>query len=366
MGLESVTKLVDDALKGAKAPAQPDEDLPRLDIPSIGLGVLDRRQAHLTDEDRMDVVRSNMKALGAAGVEVSPLRVRYVEELEELCFGSTQGLDLESRSSRFSLTAQAQVRENSARMVSRTMSCRSFADACSRPLGADVARSVMQLCTAASMPDGPCPVVLDQAVIGLLLPLLLPAFDDARLESGKSFLSDKMGSAHGSSLVHIIDDATVPGGLQTRAFDRRGIPPVSIPLWVEGVPTGRYLGTTAAVAKGLRPSGHEGLDGALWPGNVIVRPGSRSRNMLFPDLGQLVLCTELVDSKVNLSTGALRLCLRSFSADASGTHGYIGDLWMETDVGALLGSVIHMASDQERHGFIDTPTWIIEGPWFQA
>jgi PmbA protein len=299
------------------------------------------------------------------GVEVVAGRVSYFEELQELCFLSTSGVDAQHRSTRFSLSAEGHVRERSSLSVSIELACRSFADACSRPLGAGVGKQIMAMCTAAARPEEPCVVVFSQSVIGGLLPKLLPAFENHRIESGGSFLSGRIGMPQGSSVVHIIDDASTPGGLQTRPFDARGIPPVPVPLWVEGVPTGRYLDLAAAHAAGLRSSGHLGMDGSLWPGNVIVRPGSRSRNMLFPDLGPLVICTELLGSKVNIKTGTLKLELRCYSADASGTHGYIGDLVMKTDVGTLLNSVIHLANDQERHGYVDTPTWILDGPWFE-
>jgi hypothetical protein len=86
--------------------------------------------------------------------------------------------------------------------------------------------------------------------------------------------------------------------------------------------------------------------------------------MLFPDLGELVLCTELLGSRVDLRSGSLNLKLRCFTHDSDG-GGYIGDLDMKTNVTDLLASVLHLASDQERHGFVDTPTWILRGPWFQ-
>ena len=209
------------------------------------------------------------------------------------------------------------------------------------------------------------PVVFSQTAAAHLLPQLIPAFENSRIESGNSFLSNRMGQAQGSSLVHVIDDASVPGGLQTRVVDSRGIPPVPVPLWVEGVPTGRYLGVQAAVEQGLRPSGHVGFDNGLWPGNLVVRPGSRSRNMLFPELGPLVICEELLDCKVNLATGSLKLKLRCFTGGYEMEPAYIGDLTMKTDVDSLLSSVIHMASDQERIDFVDTPSWILDGPWFE-
>ncbi len=87
--------------------------------------------------------------------------------------------------------------------------------------------------------------------------------------------------------------------------------------------------------------------------------------MIFPDLGALLICTELNSARVSLKTGKLTLDLRTFSRGADGESVYVGDQVMHTTVKELLASVTHLANDQTRHGFVDTPSWVLNGPWFQ-
>jgi predicted Zn-dependent protease len=153
--------------------------------------------------------------------------------------------------------------------------------------------------------------------------------------------------------------------MATRGFDERGVPPVSINLIKEGRAAGLYQGLGAAESVDARPSGHERTDGSIWPGNLVVRPGSRSRNMLFPDLGTFVLVAEITDAGgVDPATGEIDIGALVFVADASGELGCAGVHRLRCTTDELLSGVQRICNDQQRHGIVDTATWIVNGIWF--
>jgi PmbA protein len=193
----------------------------------------------------------------------------------------------------------------------------------------------------------------------------MAAFSAERIAEGGSYLQGRVGSRMASRELHVVDDARRAGGMATRGFDERGVPPISVNLIKEGRASGLYQGPRSAERTGARPSGHERADGTLWPGNLIVRPGSRSRNMLFPELGTFVLVTELTDTHgIDPATGEIDVGARVFVADTDGIRGCAGVHRLRCTADALLGGVQRVCNDQQRHGIVDTATWLVDGIWF--
>jgi len=242
------------------------------------------------------------------------------------------------------------------------MISRSFADVACRPLGIQLLRFLRALQTSAESPPSGCPIVLAPVVASELLPRLLEAFRFESVSAGRSFISNRMGEHIAGERLHIVDDASRNGGPCSRAFDERGIPPRPVQLIREGLTSELYQGVDSARAHDARPSGHERSSGDLWPGNLIVRPGNRSRNMVFPDLGTFALVEGLArPGTIDIETGNIRLPLHVFRASAGGAEGYVGEKTLNCNVVELLGAVTHLLSDHIREGFVDTPSWVLQG-----
>jgi PmbA protein len=191
---------------------------------------------------------------------------------------------------------------------------------------------------------------------------IAPAFDAERIAHRESFLCGKMNHAIAPSGLHVVDDAAMPAGLNTRAFDDWGVPPVPVPLIQEGVVAGFYLSDRQARRRGVRPSGHMSALQSVSPGNLIVRPGSRSRNMIFADLQKYLVATDLIEPLVlDLETGALELKVRLFLDSEDRSRGRLGTHVIQTDVLTLLSKIKQIGSDQSRFGAVDVGTWVLEG-----
>ncbi len=362
-GLDELDAVLDAAV-AAVAEAPREAPPPRLDGPDRGLSIRDPRQDRLDDATRRDVLAENLADLYDAEPAVREARFAYREVERERAVATSRGFDGVERDTRYRVEGSARG-EGSPHVVRVEVESRLFSDVAARPLGGRLALGVAALRKPASPPAGEPAVVLSQPVAAALLRALAPAFDAEAIEDGRSFLARFSGPDAppvGSALVHVHDDATIPGGLETRGFDGRGVPPVVLPLLKEGRLGAVYLSPRAARARDVRPSGHHHDDGRLWPGNLVVRPGNRSRNMIFPLLDGIVVLDELdAPPAVDLARGTVSLLGRAFAAGPQGITGFIGLRRLRATAPELLGAVTHVLNDHERHGSVDTPTWVLQG-----
>ena len=367
----SVHAAIDRALTKARG-AKPDPHAgppPRLDTPSRGLGVLDSRYPSIDDEARLDTIDWNVESCAGVDRDVRVDRFVYDEVLHTRTYMATGGRTAFEQSTRYRLTGEAHHTSDPAMGFTETNASRNFAEVASQPLGVRLGRRVLRTQTRAGLPTERRPIVLSQAVIAELLPRILRSARAERLDKGHSFVQRHAGRKIASAELHVVDDARLPGGYATRAFDDRGVPSVPITVLREGVLGGAYQGPESASAAhaDARPSGHETFDGGLWLGNLVVRPGNRSRNMLFPDLGLLAEIESLAAPPVvDPQTDRVTLKAHVWVLDAKEEHGYAGVHTLTAAVPDLLGAVIHVCSDHERHGIVDTPTWILDGVWFDG
>ncbi len=330
---------------------------PRYSHADVGLGLFDRRHANLDNESREEIVNDNIDAVrGVAGAV--PVRFQYVEIFSHRRFMTSGGIDQAERSTRYTLTGAVKSGDH---VIEHSVQSRHFADVASLPLGADMANQVIRYTDEKAYESGPTVVVLEPRVIAKIMEAVVPAFDRARVEAGKSFLKD--GRRIGSEKLHMVDDALQFGGLQTRAFDDRGVPALDLPLIREGAVGALYQSVEIARERDGRSCGHESANG-LWPGNLLFRSGTRSRNMIFPELGEFVILDELVvsdDKWFNTKTGTLKLTGHFFASDSGSPPEYVGVRTIDTSFAELWSGIQEVGNDQQRFGFVDVSTWIVDG-----
>lgn len=359
--------LVDQALSLARQAAPDPFEGPaeRMDLPTQGLQISDPRLPRLEETDRRDVIAYNEDAARSVSRSVVLGGFVYEELAVRRCVLTSRGQDGLENGSRFRLRGAVRAPGGAGPEVSGLVESRRFADVASMPMGGDLARRALALASPASWPERRMPLVLEPRVLAVLLPVLAMAFDGDRVARGQSFLrSDALDASQevGSTRLHLVDDACLPGALATRAFDDRGVPPMPLPLIREGTLGALYRSPRSARSRGTRPTGHTRADGSPWPGTLVVRPGSRSRNMMFPDVGRYLLIDEILDlSGVDLASGALRLPVRVALGEQGQVLGGLGEAALDTTITGLFGAIQEMASDTERHGSVDACTWVLEG-----
>ena len=86
--------------------------------------------------------------------------------------------------------------------------------------------------------------------------------------------------------------------------------------------------------------------------------------MMFPELGEFVILDQLVvhgSSWINIRKGTLALTGHYFSSDAGSTPTYIGVRTIRTKLRDLWSGIQEVGNDQQRHGFVDVSTWVVDG-----
>ncbi|MDP6931778.1 MAG: metallopeptidase TldD-related protein [Myxococcota bacterium] len=334
----------------------------RYDIPTSGLGLWDFRLEHITDEDRQEVVDNNDEGCRSAGSEVRCSAFVYDEKVTHRAYVASTGADAQESGTHYRLEGSAFLARDPGVCLTEVKESRLFADVGSVPMGVSLGRRLLSLKRKGRAPAGPLPLVLAPRVIAGILEHLAPAFDARLIQAGKSFLKDHLGTLIASPRVHLTDDAIMTGGLKARAFDGFGIPPIAIHLLREGVADQTYQAPEIAQTRGGRPTGHVDWDGSLWTGNLTLRPGKRSRNMIFAEMQKYLEVVDVDDfSGVNLSTGRLSLPARTIVAQGGQTEGHLGKIQLECSISELLSAVKELGNDQARYRNVDASTVVLEG-----
>lgn len=354
----------DAAAAAADAPEDPHAGPPdRMDIHTRGLSISDPRRKQLEDEDRQDILTWNWGTARSINARLRPQHFTLEERLLVRTFASSRGVTATEESTRYRVSgAVATSARGDDRVSTGEVVSRHFADIASRPLGAELGNRLEAGDRTTRMPAESLPLVIEPYIVADILAMVAPAFDAARLEAEQSCLQSLFGTRVAPSGLHIVDDAAVSGGLETRAFDARGVPTIPVPLLRDGVPTGVYLSPEQARRRDTRPTGHAGPGGSLWAGNLLLRPGTRTRNMLFADLNRYLMAIDTVAPiQLDIATGRLVLDVWMLLDGPERSPGKLGAYRVETTLPDFLASVVSIASDQSRYGPTVACTLITEG-----
>ena len=209
---------------------------------------------------------------------------------------------------------------------------------------------------------GPMPILFDPRVATTLLGHFVGAISGGAITRKASFLLEALGSQLFAKGVTIHDDPLRRRGLRSRAFDGEGLPVAASDLVADGVLTTWLADSAAARQLGIVPTGHavRGVSGApgAGPSNLVIQPGSRSREAMIAGVSNGILVTELIGQGVNGLTG-------DYSRGAAGfliVNGEIGPAVSEITIASNLKTMfasLEPASDLQVRRGIDSPTLLV-------
>ncbi|MFZ5480065.1 MAG: metallopeptidase TldD-related protein [Myxococcota bacterium] len=319
----------------------------RMPVRNTGLGIDDPRHGTLSDADRVEVLQLAERSLAQGGLRPRSLRYRQVRARR--AWMSSRGVEAEEGATTYELTAEVIAGEWD---VPHRIASRHFSDVASLPFGADLRRRAEPLARAAALPDAPLPVVLEPRVMAELVRGFAPAFAATSRSFALALLGKRLASPH----LHVTDDAGLHGGLQTCGFDERGVPPIAVALLKEGVVHGLFHDPESARAVGLRPTGHV-RDGAIRATNLVVRPGSRTRNVILAELRDYLAPDRA--PAVDLAGGRL-VGLVPVVVVRGGERVGTTRLSVDVPLAKVLGAVRELAADQERSAEVDASTVVLD------
>lgn len=330
----------------------------RIGSPTAGLGTADRRHAQLTAEDRLEAV-IDAERQTKADARFRSTGFSYEDEASWRALVNSRGVRLEESATRYRLAGGL---KGAGLELEEHLEGRAFASIASLPLGTQLVRRAQALLEDGEvLPAGPVRVVLTPLAMARVLDVLGECFVPERIADGSFFLAQD-GPAPTGDLLHVVDDGSATGGLRTRAFDDRGVPPVPLTLIREGRVDARFLDPEAARALDTRPTGHVWGD-RLGASNLLMRSGTRSINALLTELGgPSLLVDDLPDlSSLDLRTGALDVRVNGIVMAANKPVGAMRGVRLSGNLRDLLTQVVEVCSDTDRIGHVDASAIIANG-----
>ncbi len=342
-----------DAALAQAATAAPCADAGPADrMPQVtgSIGIDDRRHSGIADADRHEVLQTAERALAVGGVVLRS--IRYSERREVRSYLSSRDVALAGGATTYALEASASLGSTT---LSHRIASRHFSDVASLPFGTDLRRRLEALSTPTTLPEAPLPVVLEPRAMAALVRSLGPAFCATAID--RTFVGAFRGKALASPALHVTDDAALASGLLSRTFDDRGVPPITVAILREGVVNSLLHDPETARAAGLRPTGHVG-PGGLAPSNLVVRPGSRTRNVILTELKDFLVVDEMppVDLGNGRIAGEVNVVVFAGGQRQGGVRARV-----DTTAPVLLQQVAELAADQERSEEVDAPTAVFRG-----
>ncbi|MBI5695818.1 MAG: TldD/PmbA family protein [Nitrospirae bacterium] len=207
----------------------------------------------------------------------------------------------------------------------------------------------MQLLGAKKATSGMFPVMLDNIVASEFLGVLAGSFSAESLQKGKSMFADRLGKVVCSPLITILDDALLPGGAGSRAFDDEGMPSRTTPLMVEGRLEGFLHNAYTAKKAGCTSTGNGSRGGfRSLPGvgstNLYIKNGDVSPKDLIASVKSGLLVKEVLGMHTaNPISG-------DFSVGVSGLWIEGGKVSHPVREAAISGNVLTMFSEVDAVG----------------
>ncbi|MEO8026458.1 MAG: metallopeptidase TldD-related protein [Bryobacteraceae bacterium] len=200
-------------------------------------------------------------------------------------------------------------------------------------VGRKAAARALRRLNPRKVPTQRVPVIFDARNATALAGDLFDAASGTSVYRKASFLVDRLGEIIASSLITLIDDATLPGLFGTSPFDDEGVPSRRTVVIQDGVLKSWLLNSYSARKLGLKTTGNasRGLSGnaGVSNGNLYFSPGTQAPEEIIAGVQRGLYVTELMGSGANIVTG-------DYSCGAAG-------LWIENGEFAFPVSEITIA-----------------------
>ena len=329
-------------------------------IRNAGLEIWDPRYPNITDEDRREVIDWNMEVIKQASSRAKGKIFRLEETQMNRMFFSSDGRRFEEKSTHFSLFGEVELQVRPPRRLSELHTSRHFADVASRPISMGIVRSLDTGERLTSNLEENYIVVFEAKVVAELFKAILGCFSYEKIRDKESFLHRYIGQRIGSQKLHVIDDASLPNGVNTRAFDARGIAPIARTLICEGFVRDFYVSIDDAALTEMKPTGHLGFDNSLWPGNLIIKAGRRSLNMILTPTDVAIFCTHLLAPvHFDETTGEIELLL-GCSLLREEKRRRLHGVRIKKHIVQIFDAIDEVASTQRRIDSVDASDWVLK------
>jgi len=172
---------------------------------------------------------------------------------------------------------------------------------------------------AIKVKSGSYPILLKNTVAGNILDAMSDSFSAENIQKDLSRLKDKIEAVIASSMVTIIDDPHLKGGLGSAAFDGEGVGTYPKEVVSEGTLKTYFHSLATAKSFNVRPTGNGFRSGfkspiSISPSNMYIKPLDSSFNDLLASIKDGIYITDVqgLHSGLNQISGDFSLSATGF------------------------------------------------------
>ncbi|MEM4546765.1 MAG: TldD/PmbA family protein [Nitrososphaerota archaeon] len=290
--------VVDKAVRAARV-SKPDEKwrgLPSPKKPSAVLGIFDNRVCSVTEEELVDTAVAMLNAATNYSDKVSAYWGVVVSGREKVSIMNSCGIDVSAEGTEMGC-ALGTVAKDGERV---SPECSDFDFQRSHKIdpervGREAARLAVESLKTADVEQGWKPAVLAHPALSSLISYtFLQAISGDNVVRERTPYAGKIGEQVASSILNIVDDGTLEGGLNSFPFDDEGVPTQRKSIIDKGVLKGFLFDTYWGNVAGVESTGNAGRAGyaslpQIAATNLVVTKGDVSPEKLIEEIDDGVI-----------------------------------------------------------------------------
>jgi PmbA protein len=364
-----VQRAVDNA-----AVSDPDEfmALPQPQGEPADVDPYDPRLAAATDEQRIEIALEVEATALAADPRVKTVEdTMYVDGDGEVFIASTAGVRGSFRAGQCYAFAYVLAEQEGQVETGYSYSVgRAVEDLDPAFVGREAAGRATRLLGARKCPSMKAPVILDPFVSAAFFGVLSSALTADAVQKNRSLFAGREGQQVAGELLELVDDGTLPDGLDSAPFDGEGVPSGRTPLITGGVLQG-FLYDTYTARKAGRASTGNGMRGGysslpgVRPSNLVVTGPATPLGDIVAGLDKGVLVTDAVGihSGANPISGEFSVGISGVLIENGRFTTPVHEITLAGDVVGMLTSIRALGDDARwvPGGSIFTPSVVIDG-----
>lgn len=235
-----------------------------------------------------------------------------------------------------------------------------FADLDPVAVGEKAAKKALSLLGGQPVPTQKGTVVLDHVVGAQILAVLSQALSASSWQRNRSFLMGKMNQEVGSSMVTLMDNGRLKGGMASAPFDAEGVPTKATRLIDEGVLQNLMYDSYTAAKEGTISTGnatrqgHQGLP-SLGASNFYMQAGNKSPEEIIKGVDKgLYVLSVMQTGGVDAVTGECSMSANGLWIENGEIQQSVGGVTIATTLDELLQNISDVGNDLRQMPFFGT------------
>jgi PmbA protein len=231
-------------------------------------------------------------------------------------------------------------------------------------IGREAAQRAAILVGAKRIPTTKMPVLMHPDVAAEWIQNLFGAFSGDQVFKKASFLTEKMGQTIGSSLVTIVDDGVMVGGVATSPFDAEGVPTQRNALLDKGVVRTFVYDTRWAIKAGAKSTGNatRGYNNSpfIAAHNLYVENGATPLADIMKGLDRAFYIVDTGAFGFQPTTGGWSYQAKGHWIEKGAIAHAVDGVTLASDSLAMLKGVTQVGNDLEFNGSVNAPHLVID------